>query len=63
MWDLKDITPGDTSAYFYFANYWFDSFRVNIAWSPYTPHFMDHFFSLHATRIWRRSFIGWRLSF
>ena len=43
MWDLKDITPGDTSAYFYFANYWFDSFRVNIAWSPLYEAFYGSF--------------------
>ncbi len=43
MWDFKDITGGDTSAYFYFSNYWFDSFRVNIAWSPLYEAFYGSF--------------------
>jgi hypothetical protein len=43
IWDLKDITPGDTSSYFANAYYWFDSFRENVAWSPLYTAFYGSF--------------------
>lgn len=33
-WRFKDLTFGDTSAYFLYATHWIDLRRVNIAWSP-----------------------------
>lgn len=34
IWELTDLTPGDTSGYFLRALDWYQHFRVNIAWSP-----------------------------
>jgi hypothetical protein len=34
IWDYKDLTSGDTSAYFLDAYTWFDSQAINIIWSP-----------------------------
>jgi hypothetical protein len=34
MWRLKDLTIGDTSYYFVSAYRWFESFSVNMLWSP-----------------------------
>jgi hypothetical protein len=43
MWDLKDITIGDTASYFTMAGYWLKSFRVDIAWSPLYTAFYGSF--------------------
>src|SRR5688572_10489021 len=38
-WYLRDITTGDTQAYFVSAARWADSLLVNLAWSPlYTAY-------------------------
>lgn len=34
VWQYKDLTFGDTSEYFVRAYHWFQSFSVDIAWSP-----------------------------
>src|SRR5262249_51143111 len=34
IWDIKDITSGDTSSYFGTAKKWADGFLVDIVWSP-----------------------------
>src|SRR5262249_44744760 len=34
IWELTDLTPGDTCGYFARSKDWYQSFQVNIAWSP-----------------------------
>src|ERR1043166_9673146 len=43
IWDFKDITYGDTSAYFLAAKQWTDAFQVEIAWSPLYTAFYGSF--------------------
>ena len=43
MWDLKDITFGDTASYFITAGHWLDGFRVDMAWSPLYTAFYGSF--------------------
>jgi hypothetical protein len=40
IWQYRDLTTGDTSAYFTSAARWADNFAVNIVWSPlYTAYY------------------------
>ncbi len=40
IWRFRDLTTGDTSAYFTMALRWTNSFAVNIVWSPlYTAYY------------------------
>jgi hypothetical protein len=34
MWRYRDLTPGDTSSYFLYADQWCESLRINPLWSP-----------------------------
>jgi hypothetical protein len=34
IWELTDLTPGDTCGYFLRSKDWYQHFQVNIAWSP-----------------------------
>jgi hypothetical protein len=43
IWDLRDLTAGDTAAYFHWAKAWADGFQVNIVWSPLYTSFFGSF--------------------
>jgi hypothetical protein len=43
IWDIKDITYGDTGGYFDSARKWADGFLVNIVWSPLYTAFYGSF--------------------
>src|SRR4051812_4725607 len=34
IWELTDLTSGDTSGYYLKSTEWYQGFHVNIAWSP-----------------------------
>jgi hypothetical protein len=60
-WIWSDLTSGDTSYYFPSAHDWFESFRVNIVWSPlYTAVYGSCLFltpSVYAATALHRLFI------
>lgn len=43
IWDIRDITSGDTSSYFAIAKKWADGFLVDIVWSPLYTAFYGSF--------------------
>jgi hypothetical protein len=43
IWDIRDITSGDTSSYFATAEKWADGFLVDIVWSPLYTAFYGSF--------------------
>jgi len=43
IWEIKDLTYGDTSSYFETARKWADGFLVNIVWSPLYTAFYGSF--------------------
>src|SRR5258708_39863603 len=43
IWEIKDITYGDTSSYFETARKWADGFFVDIVWSPLYTAFYGSF--------------------
>src|SRR6266849_271199 len=43
MWEIRDITYGDTSSYFVMARKWADEFLVNMVWSPLYTAFYGSF--------------------
>src|SRR5215470_2124042 len=43
IWEIKDITYGDTSYYFDTAKKWADRFLVDIVWSPLYTAFYGSF--------------------
>jgi len=43
MWEMRDITYGDTSSYFVMARKWADEFLVNMVWSPLYTAFYGSF--------------------
>jgi hypothetical protein len=43
IWDIRDITSGDTSNYFATAKKWADGFLVDIVWSPLYTAFYGSF--------------------
>jgi hypothetical protein len=43
IWDIRDITSGDTSSYFEIAKKWADRFLVDIVWSPLYTAFYGSF--------------------
>src|SRR5262249_9144748 len=45
-WTWSDLTMGDTSSYFCGAYRWFESFHVNIVWSPLYTAFYGSFLFL-----------------
>jgi hypothetical protein len=44
IWWYKDLTTGDTSAYFYHAAVWFHQGRTSFVWSPLYCSFMGELF-------------------
>jgi uncharacterized membrane protein YidH (DUF202 family) len=49
MWLYRDLTTGDTSAYFVTANLWFERFATNIIWSPlYTTFYGEMLSATHS---------------
>jgi hypothetical protein len=47
IWAHRGLTLGDTPSYFVNAYHWYDSYRVDIAWSPLYTAFYGSF--LHIT--------------
>src|SRR5215470_5118165 len=45
IWEIRDITYGDTSSYFQTAKKWADGFLVDIVWSPLYTAFYGSFLS------------------
>src|SRR6478672_7132340 len=45
MWDYKDLTSGDTSAYFMDAYSWFSKGLINVVWSPLYTAFYGSLFN------------------
>src|SRR6266478_6874777 len=43
IWEIRDITYGDTSSYFEAARKWADGFLVDIVWSPLYTAFYGSF--------------------
>src|SRR5436309_10286941 len=43
IWDLKDLTIGDTSSYFRYARLWADGFHDVVVWSPLYTAFYGSF--------------------
>ena len=43
IWEIRDITYGDTSSYFQTAKKWADGFMVDIVWSPLYTAFYGSF--------------------
>ncbi len=43
IWEIRDITSGDTSSYFKTAKKWADGFLVDIVWSPLYTAFYGSF--------------------
>jgi uncharacterized membrane protein YidH (DUF202 family) len=49
MWLYRDLTTGDTSAYFVSANLWFERFATSILWSPlYTAFYGEMLSATHS---------------
>ena len=46
IWIFRDLTTGDTSAYFSQAYRWYENFAVNIVWSPLYTSFYGSIFML-----------------
>src|SRR5262245_32084615 len=46
IWDFKDLTSGDTSSYFGGAYRWYESFNVDLVWSPLYTAFYGSVFTL-----------------
>ena len=46
IWDFKDLTSGDTSSYFLKAYRWYESFNVDVVWSPLYTAFYGSIFTL-----------------
>src|ERR1700730_12800852 len=52
LWQFKDLTFGDTSGYFIFAQGWFKGFSVNYLWSPLYTAFYGSFLFLSRDVYW-----------
>src|SRR5262245_54211422 len=46
IWRFRDLTTGDTGAYFNGAYLWYERLGVNIAWSPLYTAFYGSVFAL-----------------